>query len=135
MYQNLRFPLKFKLLVKDPHFLGKGKEICDLYCKPFSVGSLEDRRKYLAKYNFQCECGACVQNWPDLQCLPSGLQDLPVRQYNQPQNRINNQIKRVNRAEENHKKLEKKPDVTLDEQIESLTALLEEVKRNKLNIE
>ena len=72
---------------------GKGKEISDLYCKPFSAGGLEERQKYLAKYNFTCQCPACAQNWPDIQCLPSSLDDLPVKQYNQPQNRINNQVK------------------------------------------
>ena len=107
--------------------LGKGKEICDVYCKPFTVGSLEDRRKYLQKYNFQCQCCACVQDWPDMQCLDSSLDGLPVKQYNQPQNKINTQIKRVNRAEENYRKLGKKKDATLEEHITGLITLLEEL--------
>ena len=58
-----------------------------MYCKPFSMGSLEERRKYLGKYNFSCECGACRQDWPELNSLSSELDNLPVKQYNQPQNR------------------------------------------------
>jgi len=107
--------------------IGKGKEICDLYCKPFSTGSLADRQKYLAKYNFTCECSACSQDWPNLQCLPSSVDDLPIKQYNQPQNRINNQIKRYQRAEESYNKISKKKDVTIDEEINALILLLEEL--------
>ena len=62
-----------------------------------------------------------------MQCLDSSLDGLPVKQYNQPQNKINTQIKRVNRAEENYRKLGKKKDATLEEHITGLITLLEEL--------
>ena len=71
---------------------GKGKEICDLYCKPFSVSDLQSRQRYLAKYNFSCQCPACLQDWPSLQGLPSSLEDLPLKMYNQNSKQINNQV-------------------------------------------
>lgn len=71
---------------------GKGKEICDLYCKPFSVSDLQSRQRYLAKYNFSCQCPACLQDWPSLEGLPSGLEDLPLKSYNQNSKQINNQV-------------------------------------------
>ena len=72
---------------------GKGQEICDLYCKPFSGGSLADRRKYLAKYNFSCGCAACSQDWPTLDCLPASLDTLPPAQYNLAPARVNQQVR------------------------------------------
>ena len=74
-------------------FVGKGQEICDLYCKPFSGGSLADRRKYLAKYNFSCGCAACSQDWPTLDCLPASLDTLPPAQYNLAPARVNQQVR------------------------------------------
>ena len=107
--------------------ISKGAEISDVYCKPFSIGDLEDRHKYLAKYNFECGCGACRENWPVLECLPGGLDALEARSYNQPQSRINSQIQRVNRVMEAHRRLAAKKGVSIDELIPSLITQLEEL--------
>ena len=105
----------------------KGAEICDVYCKPFSVGDLEDRHKYLAKYNFECRCSACGENWPVMECLPGSLDSLEVKRYNQPQSRINSQVQRVNRVMETHRRLAAKKGVTIEELIPSLISQLEEL--------
>ena len=107
--------------------INKGAEICDVYCKPFSVGDLEDRQKYLAKYNFQCGCSACGENWPVLECLPGSLDSMEAKRYKQPQSRINSQIQRVNRVMEAHRRLAAKKGVTIDELIPSLVTQLEEL--------
>ena len=107
--------------------INKGAEICDVYCKPFSVGDLEDRQKYLAKYNFQCGCSACGENWPVLECLPGSLDSMEAKRYKQPQSRINSQIQRVNRVMEAHRRLAAKKGVTIEELIPSLVTQLEEL--------
>lgn len=128
LQQNQSVSLKFtRSRFLNLLILGKGKEICDVYCKPFSVGSLEERRKYLVKYNFTCQCGACSQDWPDMNSLSSELDNLPLKQYNQPQNRINNQIKRVQRAEQSYRKLAQRKDASLEEHVTGLTGLLDEL--------
>ena len=127
-------------------YAGKGKEISDLYCKPFSSSELTSRQKYLAKYNFSCQCPACSQDWPQLHGLHASLEDLPARQYKQNKKQINNQvrldgsdlptdvrcpdilqIKRVLRAQENYNKVEKKSDVSESELVSGIVSVLEEL--------
>jgi len=110
--------------------IGKGKEISDLYCKPFASALLEDRRHYLHKYNFRCQCPACTNNWPDLAGLQSSFEGLPSKLYCVQSNKIDAQAKRIQRAEDNFKKVSNKPDSTPVEIINSIVVVLEEV--NKL---
>ena len=56
------------------------------------MSDLPARQKYLAKYNFSCECPPCQQDWPSLQGLPSSLEELPLKMYNQNTKQINNQV-------------------------------------------
>lgn len=107
--------------------IGKGKEINDLYCKPFASAPLPDRQRYLQKYNFQCACTACTNNWPDMAGLPSSLEGLPAKLYCQPANKIDAQAKRIQRAEDNFTKVSNKSDSTPTEIVNSISAVLEEV--------
>jgi len=107
--------------------IGKGKEISDLYCKPFASANLPDRQRYLQKYNFRCECVACANNWPDIDGLPSGFEGLPIKMYCQPANKIDAQVKRIKRAEDNFNKLSHKEDAFPSEVINSIVTVIEEV--------
>jgi len=107
--------------------IGKGKEISDLYCKPFASAQLPERQRYLQKYNFQCGCPACANNWPDLAGLPSSFDGLPMKLYCQPPNKVDAQTKRIQRAEDNFEKISNKPDAAPAEIIKSIVTVLEEV--------
>ena len=75
--------------------ISKGKEISDVYSKPFSGADRAERQKYLRKYNFQvkyfkeinnrngvqCECAACREDWSEAGALPAQLDGLPPRAY------------------------------------------------------
>jgi len=107
--------------------IGKGKEINDLYCKPFASAPIQDRHRYLQKYNFQCGCPACKNNWPDMGGLPSSYEGLPVKMYCQPPNKVDAQAKRIQRVEDNFHKISDKADATPTEIINGIVAILEEV--------
>ena len=70
----------------------RGHEITDIYCKPFSGSSIQERHRSLAKYNFTCECPACVNNWPTMDAMEGGFDRLPPRMYNQPINKVEAQV-------------------------------------------
>ena len=103
----------------------KGAEILDTYCKPVAVAAREERQRYLAKYNFTCGCRACRGNWPTLAAMPSQLAGLPPSCYNQPPNKVEAQVKRVERAEDAVRKAGRKG--AGSEVVGRLVALVEEV--------
>jgi len=104
----------------------KGQEITDIYCKPFSGSLLEERHRSLAKYNFRCECPACVNNWPTIDAMEGDFDRLPPKMYNQPMNKVEAQVKRVTRAEDQMRKITNNPNSSPGEVISSLVHLLEE---------
>ncbi len=42
----------------------KGEEILDVYSGVFSKSPPEDRQVVHARYNFECACVACREDWP-----------------------------------------------------------------------
>jgi len=91
----------------------KGEEISDLYSKPFSSSDAQSRQASLSKYNFNCGCRCCVKGWPTLGNLPDQLEGLPPKFYKLAPNKIDSQIKRILRREENLRTLEKKENGSL----------------------
>ncbi|XP_023339922.1 SET and MYND domain-containing protein 4 [Eurytemora carolleeae] len=104
----------------------KGEEISDIYCKPFSSSDIQERQKSLQKYNFTCNCTSCQRNWPTLPDLPTQLNDLPSQLYKIPVNKINNQIKRIQRCEENLKKILKQKDYSVKSIIDILSSIVDQ---------
>lgn len=106
--------------------IAKGAEILDTYCKPAAAATREERQRYLAKYNFTCGCAACRDNWPTLAGRPSQLAGLPPSCYKQTPNKVEAQVKRVERAEDALRKTGRKG-AGVEEVVARLVALVEEV--------
>jgi len=104
----------------------KGEEISDLYGKPFSSSPMQDRQKGLQKYNFSCLCRACKENWQTMEALPNQIENLPIKFYSLPQNRIANQVQRVNRCEDILKKLVQKDDISDANIINAISTIVNE---------
>jgi len=104
----------------------KGQEIVDTYCKPVAAVNREERRAYLEKYNFACGCLACKQNWPTLGGMDTEFRGLPPSLYKQPPNRVDAQAKRIERAEDALRKVDK-PGAGVEEVVGKLVTLVEEV--------
>ena len=104
----------------------KGQEIVDTYCKPVAAVTREERQAYLEKYNFACGCLACKQNWPTLGGMDTEFRGLPPSLYKQPPNRVDAQAKRIQRAEEAFRKVDK-PGAGVEEVVIKLVSLVEEV--------
>merc|ERR1712223_199767 len=104
----------------------KGHEIVDTYCKPVAAESREERQAYLEKYNFACGCLACKQNWPTLGGMDTQFKGLPPSLYKQPANRVDAQAKRIQRAEEAFRKVDK-PGAGVEEVVGKLVTIVEEV--------
>ena len=59
-----------------------------------------ERRERLEKYNFSCMCLACREDWPRLEALPCGLEDLPPGGYRpEGPGAVQAALARVGRAE------------------------------------
>lgn len=53
------------------------EEVFNNYYVNFAEKETEDRRNYLSrKYCFQCDCQACLENWPTKEQMPKNLDDL-----------------------------------------------------------
>jgi len=53
------------------------EEVFNNYYVNFAEMETEERRKYLSrKYCFQCDCLACLENWPTKEQMPKNLDDL-----------------------------------------------------------
>ena len=104
----------------------KGHEIVDTYCKPVAAVNREERQAYLEKYNFVCGCLACKQNWPTLGGMDTEFRGLPPSLYKQPSNRVDAQAKRIQRAEEAFRKVDK-PGAGVEEVVGKLVTLVEEM--------
>lgn len=88
----------------------KGGEILDNYAQTFDASPKEARLKYLEKYNFQCQCQACRENWPTLEGLSRKLtsldkQDGYLPPFQGDASRIKAAIKAVEKAEKHIEKL------------------------------
>ncbi|XKL65692.1 hypothetical protein PGB90_009112 [Kerria lacca] len=79
-YRNCVVVRAFRPIMPD-------EEIFDNYGTSYLQVKLEERRSYLKKnYYFECQCIACVQNWPLMKNLPSRISQvvclIPMEQLN-----------------------------------------------------
>lgn len=58
-----------------------GEEISDTYCSTFTAKARDARADALRKYNFECACPACAEDWPTLPALSHKLTGLPADLY------------------------------------------------------
>ncbi|KAJ8675933.1 hypothetical protein QAD02_011719 [Eretmocerus hayati] len=50
----------------------KGTQICKSYCDMFCLMSKSERQEYLKLYGIDCDCPACINDWP---CVPDKMKD------------------------------------------------------------
>lgn len=58
-----------------------GEEITDTYCPTFAAIPKSERGVSLSKYNFECNCVPCQEDWPTLDQLPRKFHGLPQECY------------------------------------------------------
>ena len=55
----------------------EGEEIFNNYYVSFAEMEMEQRKKYLQKkYCFDCDCLACIEEWPSKEKIPKNFDDL-----------------------------------------------------------
>lgn len=65
-----------KLAMQVIRPIQKGSRLSIKYCENFPIEPLEKRREYLStNYFFECQCEACIKDYPQVESMPPVLLD------------------------------------------------------------
>ena len=69
-----------------------GEEILDVYCGTFAVSEADQRCQVHARYNFCCQCPACMNAWPTLTLLAKNVSKAHINKIS------DNSVKQIDKS-------------------------------------